>query len=152
MTPLPGWRAPWSIVLGAISLGLAIHGAGTLVALLLTGYAMVTQCFPGVVLGIYWKRVTGSGVFIGMIAGVVIAVALMSAHLDPIVGLNAGFVALCINFVVTIAASLATPGACHRSAARADLTISSAATGSTPAQRPSPSAPARRARPRRFCP
>jgi SSS family solute:Na+ symporter len=97
------------VVLGAVSLGLAIHGAGTLVALLLTGYAMVTQCFPGVVLGIYWKRATGSGVFIGMIVGVVIAVVLMSAHLDPIAGLNAGFVALCINFAVTIAASLATP-------------------------------------------
>ena len=96
------------VVLGATSLGLAIHGAGTLVSLLLTGYAMVTQCFPGVVLGLYWRRVTGTGVFIGMAAGVLIAVLLMSTHLDPIVGLNAGFVALCINFAVTIAASLAT--------------------------------------------
>lgn len=98
------------VVLGATSLGLAIHGASTLVSLLLTGYAMVTQCFPGVVLGLYWKRVTGTGVFIGMIAGVLIAVVLMSTHLDPIVGLNAGFVALCINFAVTIAGSLATRG------------------------------------------
>jgi solute:Na+ symporter, SSS family len=96
------------VVLGATSLALAIHGAGTLVSLLLTGYAMVTQCFPGVVLGLYWRRVTGTGVFIGMITGVLIAVVLMSTHLDPIVGLNAGFVALCINFAATIAASLAT--------------------------------------------
>ena len=96
------------IVLGATSLGLAIHGASTLVSLLLTGYAMVTQCFPGVVLGLYWGRVTGTGVFIGMAVGVLIAVLLMSTHLDPLVGLNAGFVALCINFAVTIAASLAT--------------------------------------------
>jgi solute:Na+ symporter, SSS family len=96
------------VVLGATSLGLAIHGASTLVSLLLTGYAMVTQCFPGIVLGLYWKRVTGTGVFVGMIAGVLIAVVLMSTHLDPIFGLNAGFVALCINFAVTIAASLAT--------------------------------------------
>jgi solute:Na+ symporter, SSS family len=96
------------VVLGATSLGLAIHGASTLVSLLLTGYAMVTQCFPGVVLGLYWRRVTGTGVFIGMVTGVLIAVVLMSTHLDPIVGLNAGFVALCINFAATIAASLAT--------------------------------------------
>jgi solute:Na+ symporter, SSS family len=96
------------VVLGATSLGLAIHGAGTLVSLLLTGYAMVTQCFPGVVLGLYWKRVTATGVFIGMIVGVLIAVSLMSTHRDPIVGLNAGFVALCINFLVTIAGSLLT--------------------------------------------
>jgi SSS family solute:Na+ symporter len=70
---------------------------------------MVTQCFPGVVLGLYWRRATASGVFLGMIVGVVTAVSLMSAHLDPVGGLNAGFVALCINFVVTVAGSLATP-------------------------------------------
>jgi solute:Na+ symporter, SSS family len=96
------------VVLGATSLGLALHGATTLVSLLLTGYAMVTQFFPGVVLGLYWRRVTASGVFIGMIMGVLVAVVLMSTHRDPIVGLNAGFVALCINFAVTIAVSLAT--------------------------------------------
>lgn len=96
------------VVLGATSLGLAIHGSSTLVALLLTGYAMVTQCFPGVVLGLYWRRVTTTGVFVGMTAGVLIAVLLMSTHRDPVFGLNAGFVALCSNFVVTIAASLAT--------------------------------------------
>jgi solute:Na+ symporter, SSS family len=96
------------VVLGATSLGLAIHGATTLVSLLLTGYAMVTQFFPGVVLGLYWRRVTASGVFIGMMVGVLVAVVLMSTHRDPIVGLNAGFVAFCINFAVTIAVSLAT--------------------------------------------
>lgn len=96
------------ILLGAASLGLAIHGASTLVSLLLTGYAMVAQCFPGVLLGLYWRRVTGTGVFVGMIVGVLTAVLLMSTHLDPIIGLNAGFVALCLNFIVTIAASLAT--------------------------------------------
>jgi solute:Na+ symporter, SSS family len=91
------------VVLGATSLGLAIRGDSTLVSLLLTGYAMVAQCLPGVVLGLYWRRVTGTGVFIGMAAGVLIAGLLMSTHLDPILGLNAGFVALCINFVITIA-------------------------------------------------
>ncbi len=96
------------VVLGATSLGLAIHGASTLVSLLLTGYAMVTQFFPGVVLGLYWRRVTATGVFSGMIVGVLVAVVLMSSHRDPIAGLNAGFVALCINFAVTIAVSFAT--------------------------------------------
>jgi SSS family solute:Na+ symporter len=106
------------ILLGATSLGLAIHGSSTLVSLLLTGYAMVTQCFPGVVLGLYWKRATGAGVFTGMVAGVLTAVLLMSTHLDPLLGLNAGFVALCINFVVTVAASLAAPAKTSAVAAR----------------------------------
>jgi SSS family solute:Na+ symporter len=97
------------VLLGATSLGLAIHGSSTLVSLLLTGYAMVTQCFPGVVLGLYWRRATAPGVFVGMITGVLTAVLLMSTHRDPVLGLNAGFVALCINFLVTVTASLATP-------------------------------------------
>ena len=99
------------VLLGAVSLGLAIHGASTLVSLLLTGYALVTQCFPGVVLGLYWKRVTAGGVLAGMTAGVLTAVGLMSAGMDPLAGLNAGFVALCVNFAVTIAGSLATRAA-----------------------------------------
>lgn len=97
------------ILLGATSLGLAIHGSSTLVSLLLTGYAVVTQCFPGVVLGLYWRRATGPGVFAGMIAGVLTAVLLMSTGRDPVIGLNAGFVALCVNLAITVAGSLATP-------------------------------------------
>jgi SSS family solute:Na+ symporter len=97
------------ILLGATSLALAIHGSSTLVSLLLTGYAMVTQCFPGVLLGLYWRRAAAPAVFTGMVIGVLTAVLLMSTHLDPLFGLNAGFVALCINFLVTVAASLAAP-------------------------------------------
>lgn len=96
------------VVLAAISLGLAIRGASTLVSLLLIGYAMVAQCLPGVVLGLYWRRVTATGVFVGMVVGVLTAVLLMAAHLDPIAGVNAGFLALCINLIVSIAVSLVT--------------------------------------------
>jgi solute:Na+ symporter, SSS family len=97
------------IVLGLISLCLAIYSSTTLVSLLLTGYAGVTQFFPGVVLGLYWKRVTTSAVFGGMIAGVVAAVFLMVSHRDPLFGLSAGFLALCLNFLITIFGSLLTP-------------------------------------------
>jgi Na+/proline symporter len=39
-----------------------------------------------VVLGLYWKRVTTSAVFGGMIAGVAAAVFLMLSHRDPLFG------------------------------------------------------------------
>ncbi len=97
------------VVLGVISLCLAVFGSTTLVSLLLTGYAGVTQFFPGVVLGLYWKRVTMPAVFAGMIAGVMAAVFLMLSHRDPVFGLSAGFLALCLNFSITIFVSLATP-------------------------------------------
>jgi solute:Na+ symporter, SSS family len=97
------------IVLGLISLCLAIYSSTTLVSLLLTGYAGVTQFFPGVVLGLYWKRVTTSAVFAGVIVGVAAAVFLMLSHRDPLFGLSAGFLALCLNFLITIFGSLLTP-------------------------------------------
>jgi SSS family solute:Na+ symporter len=97
------------IFLGATSLGLAIYGSSTLVSLLLTGYAGVTQCFPGVVLGLYWKRVTAGGVFAGMIVGELAAAGLMLTHRDPVFGVNAGFVALCLNFAIAVASSLTFP-------------------------------------------
>jgi len=97
------------VVLGLISLLLAIYKSATLVGLLLTGYAGVTQFFPGVVLGLYWKRVTMPGVFAGMIAGVVTVIFLMLSHRDPLYGWSAGFVALCLNFLITALVSWLTP-------------------------------------------
>src|SRR4029077_9511386 len=96
-------------VLGLISLVLAIYKSSTLVGLLLTGYAGVTQFFPGVVLGLYWKRVTMPGVFAGMIGGVASVIFLMLSHRDPLFGWSAGFVALCLNFLITALVSLLTP-------------------------------------------
>ena len=97
------------VVLGVITLYLATHSSATLVSLLLLGYAGVTQFFPGVVLGLYWRRVTMPGVFVGMIAGVATVTLLMLAHQDPFLGWSAGFVALCINFLITAILSLITP-------------------------------------------
>jgi solute:Na+ symporter, SSS family len=97
------------VVLGLISLILAIYRSATLVGLLLTGYAGVTQFFPGVVLGLYWKRVTTPGVFLGMMAGVATVLFLLLSHRDPLYGWNAGFVALCLNFLITAVVSLGTP-------------------------------------------
>jgi solute:Na+ symporter, SSS family len=94
------------IVLGVVSLCLAIYSSTSLVSLLLTGYAGVTQFFPGVVLGLYWKRVTMPAVFAGMMAGVATALFLMLSHRDPLFGLSAGFLALCLNFLIVVFGSL----------------------------------------------
>ena len=106
-----------AVVLGLASLTCALLASTTLVSLLLTGYAGVTQFFPGVVLGLYWPRVSGRAVFTGMIAGVGSAVLLMTTHHDPLLGLSAGFLALCLNFLIVVVLSLLTP-AVSRDAAR----------------------------------
>ena len=101
------------VVVSVISLYLATHSSATLVSLLLLGYAGVSQFFPGVVLGLYWKRVTMPGVFAGMIAGVATVTFLIITQRDPFLGWNAGFVDLCINFLITAILSLLTPSLCQ---------------------------------------
>jgi solute:Na+ symporter, SSS family len=98
------------VVIGAVSLCLAIYTSTTLVSLLLIGYAGVTQFFPGVILGLYWQRVTAPAVLAGLIAGVATSVFLMLSHRDPFFGWSAGFVALCLNFIITVLFSLCAPG------------------------------------------
>ncbi len=97
------------VVLGAISLWLALFSSTTLVSLLLTGYAGVTQFFPGVILGLYWKRARTAAVFAGMVVGVVMAACLMVSHHDPLFGLSAGFLALCVNFAIAVIFSAGKP-------------------------------------------
>jgi len=96
------------VVLGLVSLCSAIYSSSSIVSLLLTGYAGITQFFPGVVLGLYWRRVATAGVFAGQILGVSSALFLMLSHHDPLFGLSAGFLALCLNFAVAIVVSLLT--------------------------------------------
>lgn len=97
-----------SVVLMAVALLFALSGARTIVALLLLGYAGVTQFFPGVVLGLYWNRTSRSGVFSGLVLGIATVTFLTLSGRDPFMGLNAGFVALALNFIVAITVSLMT--------------------------------------------
>src|SRR5580704_240084 len=102
------------IVISAISLYLAIHGSTTLVALLLLGYAGITQLFPGVVLGLFWKRVSMPGIFAGLIFGVTLMAVLFLTKHDPFMGISAGFLGLCSNFTIAISLSLLSPNPAWR--------------------------------------
>ena len=99
-----------------VALGFAIFNSTTLVGLLLMGYAVVAQLFPGVILGLYSQRATMPGVFAGMVTGVFIAVGLVLTDHDPLMGLNAGFIGLCFNCAVTALVSLLTSAGKSRSA------------------------------------
>ena len=96
------------IVITLIALYFAIYSSTTLVNLLLLGYAGVTQFLPGVLFGLYWSRVTKKGVFTGLVAGIAMVAYLVLTKQDPFFGINAGFIALCVNFAVTVIVSLST--------------------------------------------
>ncbi|MGO9517636.1 MAG: sodium:solute symporter family protein [Candidatus Korobacteraceae bacterium] len=96
------------VVVTGIALYFAMHSSTTLVQLLLLAYAGIAQFFPGVVLGLFWRRVTIAGVFAGLVVGVGITAFLLLSKHDPFLGLNAGFVALCVNVAVTVSLSVFT--------------------------------------------
>ena len=96
------------LVIMTFSLLFAIFLPNELVNLLILGYDGVCQFFPGVVLGLFWKRVTKQGVSAGILVGTGFVVFLILSRNDPFMGMNAGFAGLLINMIVTIAGSLLT--------------------------------------------
>ena len=108
------------LAITSIALVLAIFAPNMLVNLLLTGYSGVTQFFPMIVLGLFWKKATKFAAFSGLIVGEVLVFYLPLSHHDPLaifgLNLNAGFAALTVNMAVFLIVSLATSTA--ESAAR----------------------------------
>ena len=96
------------LILALVSFYLALHSSTTLVALLLVGYAGVSQFFPAVVFGLFWPRVTTVGVTAGLVIGIVLVAVLMLSHRDPFHGVNAGFLSLVLNAFFTWLISLLT--------------------------------------------
>ena len=97
------------LILALGALLFAIYSSVSLVSLFLLGFGGVAQTFPGVVLGLFSRRVTTAGVFAGMAAGLALTIFLMLTGRDPYYGWNAAFIALCFNFAVTGIVSLVTP-------------------------------------------
>ncbi|WP_312519801.1 sodium:solute symporter family protein [Anaerospora sp.] len=100
------------LVLTALALALAIFLPNMLVNLLLTGYSGVTQFFPMVAVGLFWRKATRLGAYAGLIVGEFLVFALILGKLDPLpfagLNLNAGFVALAANLTVFVTVSLVT--------------------------------------------
>lgn len=99
--------AKWTaVVLMAVALLFTLMSGRTIVALLLLGYAGVSQFFPGIVLGLFWRGASLAGVFSGLLVGITAVAILILSGRDPFMGLNAGFVALVLNLTVTVVVSL----------------------------------------------
>jgi len=112
--------AKWAVpVVAAIALWFTLRGGSTIVALLLMGYAFVTQLFPSLVLALVpgWRvSAVAAGAGIGAGVGTVAAQTLSGltlADLLPaapgaVLDLNVGVVALVVNLAVTGAVAMVT--------------------------------------------
>ncbi len=112
------------LIATGIALALAIFSPGMLVNLLLTGYSGVTQFFPMIVLGLFWKKATRTASWVSLVVGEIIVFTLILGKMDPFafagMNLNAGFVALAVNTAVFVIVSLITYKETDSQAWRAD--------------------------------
>jgi SSS family solute:Na+ symporter len=86
-----------------------------LVDLLLSGYMGVTQFFPMVVFGLFWKKSTKAAAFASLLVGEGLVFYLLILNKISVVAVpslgghvNTGFLALVINIAVFVVVSLLT--------------------------------------------
>ena len=82
------------LVIAAVALVLALWSPNELVKLLIFGYDGIAQFFPGIVLGVFVRRITARPVILGLLAGEAVVISLIWTGHDPFLGMNAGFVGL----------------------------------------------------------
>ncbi len=92
------------LVIAVVALLLALSSPNELVRLLIFGYDGIAQFFPGIVLGLFVRRVTARPVIFGLLAGEAVVISLIWTGHDPFMGMNAGFVGLAVNGVITLTA------------------------------------------------
>jgi solute:Na+ symporter, SSS family len=88
-----------------LALYLSMHSSATLVSLLILAYSGVGQFAPGIVLGMFFDRVSPRGVMVGIVGGLAVTGALVWTHHDPFHGINTGFIGLCVNLALVGLAS-----------------------------------------------
>ena len=95
------------LIVTVIALILQLVAPKLLVALLLMSYSGMVQFFPGVVLGLKWRKVTKAGVTAGLIAGVITVILTTYVWTNPL-QIHSGIWGLIVNFIVTILVSQVT--------------------------------------------
>jgi len=98
------------VALTGLSLWFALHSSASLLGLLQLGYGLVGQFFPGILLGLFWRRAQGPAVLAGIVSGLAALAFFEMTGRDPILGMAAGFLAVGINFCVTVALCLLASG------------------------------------------
>jgi len=77
-----------------------------LVALLLLGYSGISQFFPGVFLGLFWRRVAKAGVYAGMMAGIATLLIINYGLKASPYGIFFGFWGLLVNLAICLLVTL----------------------------------------------
>ncbi|MFE1950132.1 sodium:solute symporter [Streptomyces sp. NPDC059524] len=90
------------VIAGGLALILTYAAPNTLVRLSLISYEGMAQLVPMLLVGLLWRRLSFAAAVGGLTVGVAVVCALVFSEHDPVLGVNAGIVALAANLAVTL--------------------------------------------------
>lgn len=96
------------VVIAAILL-IALDPPGTLFAIFVLKFELIAQLAPAFILGLYWKRLSAVPVFVGMLAGALLAGGMTVLGVDSVYGLGGGLLGLLLNVTICVLGSLLAP-------------------------------------------
>ncbi|MDN5697025.1 MAG: hypothetical protein L0G70_03495, partial [Rubrobacter sp.] len=88
---------------------LAWNPPGTLYQIFVLKFELIAQVAPAFILGMYWKRLSAWPVFVGMLAGALLAGGMTVFGMSGVFGFSGGVLGLCLNFVICFVGSLIAP-------------------------------------------
>ena len=109
----------WEVIAIAVVLWIAWNPPGTLYAIFVLKFELIAQLAPAFILGLYWNRLSAIPVFVGMLAGALLAGAMVVFGPESVYGLSGGLLGLLLNVGICVAGSLLMP-ASQEEAARAE--------------------------------
>jgi SSS family solute:Na+ symporter len=99
----------WEVVVIAVILLISLNPPGTLYAIFVLKFELIAQLAPAFILGLYWTRLSAVPVFIGMLAGALLAGGMTIFGIDSVYGVGGGLLGLLLNVGICVVGSLLTP-------------------------------------------
>lgn len=97
------------VVAVALLLWIAWNPPGTLYQIFVLKFELLVQVFPAFGLGLYWKKLAAKPVFIGMLAGALLAGLMTLTGNNTFYGIHGGVLGLALNVSICVIGSLIAP-------------------------------------------
>ena len=99
----------FEIIVIAVVLYIAWNPPATLYAIFVLKFELIAQLAPAFILGLYWNRLSALPVFIGMLAGALLAGGMTLFGAGSLYGLGGGLLGLLLNVAICVVGSYLMP-------------------------------------------
>ena len=99
----------WGVLLVAALLVIAWNPPATLFSIFVVKFELLVQVAPAFILGLYWERLSARPLFIGMLAGALLAGGMTLFGFGSLYGIGGGLLGLILNVSICVIGSLLMP-------------------------------------------